>query len=509
MKTEPLTEFAHTWASLSSLPRAKARPRAHLCRLGGVLLIALPYLAPLAPEAGAQQTKRVKRAKKVASRMDSAFVEAGRLYTGRKYEQALDAYQKYLRSKAEIKPAVRAMVEQKVALCLAQLGREKEALAKLEQVLAAQKGTPAAGSTQICRGQVLAGMGRAEEAEKAIYAGLMSERVSATFLSQAYGALVEMRLQQNHPQAALPYAKRMYQVSVLRGATAAIDHVCDCYKRIEGALDPSLREFLEYQKFGPLGPDGKPGTGDEVKNPLDKVAVPEEPELVKFAQAAIAKTELLEPTSRGRLWMLAGDYPRALRELMNAYGLASFETGRSKSKGSLRLTQATGDIAGALKAIDGHVHRANQFLRHQRYGPAGEDGKPGTEDDLTNPLHELPAEYWKKHAPADKPLDAAFQAALDKEPTDTVEGHRARGRLYIAWGKPDQALVEMQAAFKLAPGTRRELVRAITDVAVAVKALDVDTVRANQYILFQKHGPKGEDCRPGTEDDLVDPLAGK
>ena len=440
--------------------------------------------------------------------MDSAFVEAGRLYTGRKYEQALDAYQKYLKSKADIKPTVRAMVEQKIGLCLMQLGRQEEALAKLDQVLAAHKDTPAAASTQICRGEVLASMGRIEEAEKAIYAGLMSERVSATYLSQAYGALVAMRLQQNNPQAALPYAKRMYRVSVLRGAAAAIDHVCDCYKRIEGALDPSLREFLEYQKFGPLGPDGKPGTGDELKNPLDSVAVPDEPELVKFAQAAIAKAELLSPTSRGRLWMLAGDYPRALREFINAYGVASLETGKSKGKGRgpLRMTQATGDIASALKAIDGHVHRANRFLRHQRYGPAGEDGKPGTEDDLTNPLHELPADYWKKHASADKQLDAAFQAAIDKEPT-TVEGHRARGRLYLAWGKPDKGLEEMQAAFKLAPGTRRELVRAITDVAVAIKAQDVDTVRANQYLLYQKYGPKGEDGRPGTDDDLTDPLA--
>jgi len=439
--------------------------------------------------------------------MDSAFIEAGRLYTGRKYEQALDAYQKYLKSKADMKPTVRAMVEQKIGLCLMQLGRQEEALTKLEEVATAYKDTPAAATTQIFRGQVLASLGRFEEAEKAIYAGLMSDKVSATYLSQGYGALVEMRLQQNNPEAALPYAKRMYQVSVLRGATAAVDHVCDCYKRIEGALDPSLREFLEYQKFGPLGPDGKPGTGDELINPLDKVAAPKEPELVKFAQAAIAKAELLSSTSRGRLWMLAGDYPRALREFMSAYGLASFETG--KSKGSSRITQATGDIASALKAIDGHVHRANRFLRHQRYGPAGEDGKPGTEDDLTNPLRELPADYWKKHAPAHQELDAAFLAAIDKEPAGAVEGHRARGRLYIAWGKPEKGLEEMQAAFKLAPGTRRELVRAITDVAVAIKAQDVDTVRANQYILYQKYGSKGEDCRPGTEDDLVDPLGGK
>ena len=380
------------------------------------------------------------------------------------------------------------MVEQKIGLCLVHLGRQEEALAKLEQVAAAYKDTPAAATTQIYRGEVLASLGRFEEAEKAIYAGLMSDEVSATYLGQGYGALVEMRLQQNNPQAALPYAKRMYQVAVLRGATAAVDHVCDCYKRIEGALDPSLREFLEYQKFGPLGPDGKPGTGDELANPLDKVVVPKEPELVTFAQAAIAQTELLSPTSRGRLWMLAGDYPRELREFMSAYGLASFETARTK--GASRMTQATGDIAGALKAIDGHVHRANRFLRHQRYGPAGEDGKAGTEDDLTNPLHELPADYWKKHAPADKQLDAAFQAAIDKEPT-TVEGHRARGRLYLARGKPEKGLEEMQAVFKLAPGTRREL------------------VRANQYLLYQKYGPKGEGARPGTDDDLVNPLAGK
>ena len=155
METQLPTTSSCASMPLSSPPDPERRPATSSIGLAAILLATFPHVGPLAREAEAQKAQRAKRPKRAASRMDSAFVEAGRLYIGRKYEQALDAYREYLKSKPDIKPAVRAMVDQKVALCLAQLGRGEEALAKLEQVLAAHKDTPAAASTQICRGEVL------------------------------------------------------------------------------------------------------------------------------------------------------------------------------------------------------------------------------------------------------------------------------------------------------------------------------------------------------------------
>ena len=254
--------------------------------------------------------------------------------------------------------------------------------------------------------------------------------------------LAQIRLSRGDARGALAYAKRMYQVTHLRAVTDAVNCLCECYKRIDGDGDPNVRAFLELQKLGPNGPDGKPNTGDDIADPLASVGAPDEADLVEVARAAIAQTKPLNPSSRGRLWMLAGNYPRAMREFMNAYGATQLET--FTARGPKRMTQATGEIATALKAIDGHVHRANRFLLYQHHGPAGADGEPGTDDDLTNPLSDLPSGYWAKHAPPDKQLDAAFQAAMAEQP-DTHLGHRARGRLYLAWGKPDQGQAVAEA----------------------------------------------------------------
>ncbi len=55
-----------------------------------------------------------------------------------------------------------------------------------------------------------------------------------------------------------------------------------------------------------------------------------------------------------------------------------------------RLTQCIiNKIYGAFKELDMSMVRANQFIKYQKYGPAGEDGMSGTPDDLTDPLAEF------------------------------------------------------------------------------------------------------------------------
>jgi len=53
------------------------------------------------------------------------------------------------------------------------------------------------------------------------------------------------------------------------------------------------------------------------------------------------------------------------------------------------MERALEGIHRSLRCIDGDLVRANKFVKYQKYGSAGVDGKVGTDDDLTNPLESI------------------------------------------------------------------------------------------------------------------------
>lgn len=157
-------------------------------------------------------------------------------------------------------------------------------------------------------------------------------------------------------------------------------------------------------------------------------------------------------------------------------------------------------VADTLRARDGHLVSGNAFRLYQVHGPAGPDKKPGTPDDLPNPLAALAPQ-------ADPELDKLLEAALAARPA-SVAGHRARGWAYLVWGKPKQALAEFKRAFALCPLETTELTRAAQDIALGLKALHATPVGMEAFAEFQRYGPNGPDGKPKTADDLTDPLAG-
>lgn len=157
-------------------------------------------------------------------------------------------------------------------------------------------------------------------------------------------------------------------------------------------------------------------------------------------------------------------------------------------------------VADTLRARDGHLVSGNAFRLYQVHGPAGPDKKPGTPDDLPNPLAALAPK-------ADPELDKLFEAAIAARPP-SVAGHRARGWAYLVWGKPKQALGEFKRAFALCSLEATELTRAAQDVALGLKALNATPVGMEAFAEFQRFGPNGPDGKPKTADDLTDPLAG-
>jgi hypothetical protein len=162
------------------------------------------------------------------------------------------------------------------------------------------------------------------------------------------------------------------------------------------------------------------------------------------------------------------------------------------------ITEAVNLLMRALKARYRSIALANDFATFQACGPAGRDGQAGTEDDIEDPLKAI---EWEPAAE----MNALFQKTLAGLPED-FQGRRWRGYLYLYWGKPDRALKEFVQRYDAAPLEQEAIDQAIDDLVVALKAACGHTLAGERFMAYQKHGPKGEDGRLGTEDDLEDPL---
>jgi tetratricopeptide (TPR) repeat protein len=173
---------------------------------------------------------------------------------------------------------------------------------------------------------------------------------------------------------------------------------------------------------------------------------------------------------------------------------------RSRSKALRYRSHAARLVVAALRARDGHLASGNLFLNRQVYGPAGPDRREGTDDDLADPLAGV------AFSP-DPRIDALFEAALDAQP-DTTAGHRTRGWVYLLWCKPRQALGQFKQAFAKCSLDPSALAQAVDDVERGLRALHGTAVGIDAFARYQNYGPNGPDQRPGTADDLKDPLAG-
>jgi len=162
------------------------------------------------------------------------------------------------------------------------------------------------------------------------------------------------------------------------------------------------------------------------------------------------------------------------------------------------ITEAVNLVMQALKQKYRSIALANEFVLFQANGPAGADGKKGTEDDTTDPLA---AVQWTP--PAE--IETLFERTLKDLPEDFA-GRRWRGYLYLYWGKPGEALKEFVARYDACPLEQKAIDQCIDDVVVALKAHCGHTLAGEQFMDYQKYGPKGKDGKLGTEDDLQDPI---
>lgn len=186
-----------------------------------------------------------------------------------------------------------------------------------------------------------------------------------------------------------------------------------------------------------------------------------------------------------------GQYQEALGEAKVYFGLCSHTA--TLCPAAMQL------VAQCLKARDGHLFSGDAFYKFQKFGPNGEDKKPGTEDDLSNPLAAVSL-Y------GDAPRAELYGKAIERTPKD-LPGLRLRGFYYLYLGDPVKALNELRQAFEQCDMANTALEAAARDVVVAFNSKDAYVLAGGPWLMYQKHGQAGPDGKKGTPDDLEDPLA--
>lgn len=164
-----------------------------------------------------------------------------------------------------------------------------------------------------------------------------------------------------------------------------------------------------------------------------------------------------------------------------------------------RVTDAVRLVAEILKAIDkDNVGRANAFINYQRFGPDGEDTKPGTADDLKDPLEGIPRASYPDR-------ERAFEAARARAGDDD-EGMRLRAMTYVFTGKPREALRCFIDAFARCRDNRVSD-RGAEMIMIGARGVRGHPVGLGPFFTFVNYGPAGPDGKTGTGDDLPDPFA--
>jgi hypothetical protein len=189
-----------------------------------------------------------------------------------------------------------------------------------------------------------------------------------------------------------------------------------------------------------------------------------------------------------QLLLRKGETGRALFEARVLFDVSSANT----MPGAVRM------LSEILKAEDTSVGRANAFLEYVKTGKAAKDKQLGTPDDLTDPLGDI-------QPPDAQARDARFSEALGTYPDDW-RGKLSKATLYRYWGKPEQALVELNGAFAICPMEQQPIQLIVDATAQVLVQVSGDPDMAQKFTEFQQLGPAGADGKKGTPDDLTNPI---
>jgi len=210
------------------------------------------------------------------------------------------------------------------------------------------------------------------------------------------GEVVDSLIAEGRVEEAMGMAKANWRLTCLGAAAAgsggghwtasqdAVFTVVRALKAREGGLRSGNR-FIAFVEYGAEGPDGTPGTADDVQDPTAGYRLPSDPERDRIFAAA-AQRFIVDPLELGYLYLCWDKPDEALRAFRRYYLEASDPT---------RLQRAASLLAQALRALGRSEAEVDAFFDFQNYGPNGKDGKPKTADDLKDPILAAPKKNAK------------------------------------------------------------------------------------------------------------------
>ena len=157
--------------------------------------------------------------------------------------------------------------------------------------------------------------------------------------------------------------------------------IAELFRAIDNHLGRA-NQMINFQRFGPLGEDGKRGTPDDLKDPLVGIRYPDCSARDKaFAKARQeAGDDAKAAQFRAVSYTFTGHPKEALRHYLDAF---------ARARGTDYRTIGQEMVAVGARAVRGHPVGLEAFADFVNHGPDSPDGKPGTPDDLKDPFAPL------------------------------------------------------------------------------------------------------------------------
>ncbi len=228
----------------------------------------------------------------------------------------------------------------------------------------------------------------------------------------------------------------------------------------------------------------------------------------------------------------ARDYDRAYDQYAKAFATEALPHDRAADVlgGMVHVAWSRGKYEAALKHVDRLLRtpyvetlqdyerfdmrrrRVDTLRQLERYDEAlrlcAALTKEGSDLRRRQSAQILLGDIWRQQKKPDKAREA-YEGAFAEHTELADHWYDAQYRIAEALrdeGKHREALLAMRLCLDAADNYR-EIQSATMFLAEMLKAMDENVARANRLILYQKHGPAGEDGNTGTADDLTDPLA--
>jgi tetratricopeptide (TPR) repeat protein len=271
-------------------------------------------------------------------------------------------------------------------------------------------------------------------AYRRVISGHCGDNVSELWLD-AQGKIVDLLTANNDLKAALQEAHILFDASHAGAALTQItQRVAGLFDKLDNDSTRGNR-FIAFQFYGPDGADGKPGTEDDLANPLDEIGYPADRERIKTLAKAFAGlgTDAAASHHRGMICLFAGRPKDALFYFMDAV---------RRSSSDKYPDYATSLVVNGLRAVRGHSIGLDDAVRYLINGPGGDGGKDALADPFKPYAGLAPAAPFASVPlpPKDVELLSKLQASLMTSAADATWPADVRRKAFAALARLNESL---------------------------------------------------------------------